>query len=370
MRKLLDKNKGITLVALVITIIILIILAGITISLILGEDGLIEKAKSGGNNYKNSAVEEQKILNSLNTQMDGLITGVVTNPEVNNESNNMTKRDVGEYHLLAEITTTDISNYEARINIKDNISNSDYDIWYNDHQNNAENFSGFDIVYDYPNWKVTSSGKGTLFYSLDAPDVVSEYTEFSNLEWGYGEYIHYYLYIYLDENEYICKMDFDEGTGEKVVKYSVNTETFTLPIPTKQGFEFTGWTGSNGDTPQINVTIAKGSYGDRSYKANWRKTYNVIAEITTYSTDGYEASVKVKDYINNTEDIYVYNTVNNEEGHDFGKFRLNYQWIWKIQKNGENNLKYNTTDYWKTYSDLSYIEWGYDEVVHYYIAEF
>ena len=39
------KNGGITLVALVITIIILIILAGVSINILLGENGMIAKAK-------------------------------------------------------------------------------------------------------------------------------------------------------------------------------------------------------------------------------------------------------------------------------------------------------------------------------------
>ncbi len=38
-------NKGITLIALVITIIILLILAGVAIRTITGEDGLIRKSK-------------------------------------------------------------------------------------------------------------------------------------------------------------------------------------------------------------------------------------------------------------------------------------------------------------------------------------
>lgn len=40
-----EKNNGITLIALVVTIVVLIILAGISISVILGENGLVEKAK-------------------------------------------------------------------------------------------------------------------------------------------------------------------------------------------------------------------------------------------------------------------------------------------------------------------------------------
>lgn len=38
-------NKGITLVALVVTIVVLLILAGISINLLLGENGIIKKRK-------------------------------------------------------------------------------------------------------------------------------------------------------------------------------------------------------------------------------------------------------------------------------------------------------------------------------------
>ena len=46
-KKILKNNKGITLVALVVTIVILLILAGITINLTLGNNGIIKKAKYG-----------------------------------------------------------------------------------------------------------------------------------------------------------------------------------------------------------------------------------------------------------------------------------------------------------------------------------
>jgi len=51
--------------------------------------------------------------------------------------------------------------------------------------------------------------------------------------------------------------------------YTVETETFTLNTPTWEHFNFTGWTGSNGDTPETTVTIEKGSIGDRTYTANY-----------------------------------------------------------------------------------------------------
>ena len=37
--------KGITLIALVITIVVLMILAGVSINTVLGDDGIIQKAK-------------------------------------------------------------------------------------------------------------------------------------------------------------------------------------------------------------------------------------------------------------------------------------------------------------------------------------
>ena len=43
--KKFDSNKGITLIALVVTIIVLIILAGITIGTLVSDDGVINKAK-------------------------------------------------------------------------------------------------------------------------------------------------------------------------------------------------------------------------------------------------------------------------------------------------------------------------------------
>lgn len=42
---MLKENKGVTLVALVITIIVLLILAGVTLSMVVGNNGLFKKAK-------------------------------------------------------------------------------------------------------------------------------------------------------------------------------------------------------------------------------------------------------------------------------------------------------------------------------------
>ena len=53
--------------------------------------------------------------------------------------------------------------------------------------------------------------------------------------------------------------------------YNIETSTFTLNNPTKDGYVFIGWTGSNGETRQTTVTVEKGSYGNKTYTANWGK---------------------------------------------------------------------------------------------------
>ena len=72
------QEKGITLVALVITIIVLIILAGISISIALGPGGLINKTTEGAEKYNSAAIEEQKQLDAVNATLDKYTTPATT----------------------------------------------------------------------------------------------------------------------------------------------------------------------------------------------------------------------------------------------------------------------------------------------------
>lgn len=74
-------EKGITLVALVITIVILIILATVTINIAFGEDGLIARAQQAKELTEQATKDEQEALNSLIDQYDSIISGNGTTPE-------------------------------------------------------------------------------------------------------------------------------------------------------------------------------------------------------------------------------------------------------------------------------------------------
>ena len=71
---------------------------------------------------------------------------------------------------------------------------------------------------------------------------------------------------------YTITYDLNAGTvaTENPETYTVRTESFTLNNPTKIGYVFTGWTGSNGSTPQTTVTIEKGTTGNLNYTANYQ----------------------------------------------------------------------------------------------------
>jgi type II secretory pathway pseudopilin PulG len=73
---MLKGQKGITLVALVITIIVLLILAGITISLTIGQGGILDTAQKAGQNYVQAAKDENSQLQDVYTTANGIVYNV------------------------------------------------------------------------------------------------------------------------------------------------------------------------------------------------------------------------------------------------------------------------------------------------------
>ena len=71
--KLVRVNAGITLIALVITVIVMLILAGVAINLTVGDNGIFKKSQEGAEIYKNSANNEATSLNSVDKEMGDLI---------------------------------------------------------------------------------------------------------------------------------------------------------------------------------------------------------------------------------------------------------------------------------------------------------
>ena len=78
------KMHGITLIALVVTIVVLLILAGITISLVFSENGIIAKAREAANKTNEVIINEQAQMNEVTAEMENMLNetgGSETTPE-------------------------------------------------------------------------------------------------------------------------------------------------------------------------------------------------------------------------------------------------------------------------------------------------
>ena len=72
---MLKNKKGITLVALVVTIVVLLILAGVSINLVLGNNGIIAKAKDAETKSAEASQNDLKGINGLVSEMEGALAG-------------------------------------------------------------------------------------------------------------------------------------------------------------------------------------------------------------------------------------------------------------------------------------------------------
>ena len=75
MLKKLNEKRGITLIALVVTIVVLLILAGVSISLVLDNNGIIGKSKEARDKYAKSRKNEQEDLENTSEWIDEQVTG-------------------------------------------------------------------------------------------------------------------------------------------------------------------------------------------------------------------------------------------------------------------------------------------------------
>ena len=69
------ENAGITLIAIVVTIVVLLILAGISINYVLGENGIVRKAQDARERTKEAKENDIQMLGDLDSEIDDIISG-------------------------------------------------------------------------------------------------------------------------------------------------------------------------------------------------------------------------------------------------------------------------------------------------------
>lgn len=127
----MKKEIGITLIALVITVIVLLILAGVTISTLIGENGLLSKA---GDAKSQSEIAEEKDIISIS-----VLQAQTENKQGNLEENNFSKalNQNSKEGNKASILTSDIESYTVKFQ-----SNRYYEVDKNGNIDYIENVTG------------------------------------------------------------------------------------------------------------------------------------------------------------------------------------------------------------------------------------
>ena len=97
------QEKGITLIALVVTIIILLILAGVTLNIALSDNGLFSKAKKAADDYNQKSIEEELQILFAEKQLDNYSNG----SSVKTDVTELLEEMIGG----KEITQDDINNF-------------------------------------------------------------------------------------------------------------------------------------------------------------------------------------------------------------------------------------------------------------------
>ena len=137
-------------------------------------------------------------------------------------------------------------------------------------------------AYNFKGWNTKADGTGTAYTDKQAV---------KNLTTTRDAVVT--LYAQWEAISYTITYDLADGalaTGdENPANYTVESAAITLKNPERDGYMFLGWTGTALTEATMTVTIAKGSTGNHSYTATWKKI--VLGDV---NDDGV---VDISDYI-------------------------------------------------------------------------
>ena len=112
-------EKGITLLALILTVVIMIILAAVTINVALGEGGLVDQAKWAAEQTANSTKSEHEQLDDVADQINDIIAGIGTGDtnstggeETNSVETNSVDTNTVDTNSVEETNTVDTNTIE------------------------------------------------------------------------------------------------------------------------------------------------------------------------------------------------------------------------------------------------------------------
>ena len=167
--------KGITLIALAVTIIILLILAGVSASLVIGNNGLFDKAKSTQKVQTIAGIKEALELEKVDIQVESKTVNLENYLE--QISNGKKNYDVSSKEKIDDKNAYITINDQYKFLLKDK-ENGDVEIIYEGVAVSGDlTLSSYEGTYTYPNsgsFEITNNASGgELTVNLDAPNIAT-----------------------------------------------------------------------------------------------------------------------------------------------------------------------------------------------------
>ena len=276
MEKIREKRheKGITFVALVVTIVTLLILAGVSISLIIGNNSLFDKAKSTQKVQTIAGIKEALELEKVDIQVESKTVNLENYLE--QISNGKKNYDLSSKEKLDDKNAYIIVNDQYKFLLKDK-ENGDVEITYEGVAVSGDlTLSSYEETYTYPNsgtFTVTNNvSGGELSVESDAPNIAT---------------------ASIKENTITVVPGTTAGKANIIVKSSANgdyAENKNIHIATVE----------NG-TISLSVTPYEGTYDGQAHNAITQVDVNPSDAKLEYSLDGNTYSETMPTITNTSE---------------------------------------------------------------------
>lgn len=160
----------------------------------------------------------------------------------------------------------------SAIAIQCNQTRTGCNLGFTDGEGHNLNFSG-----SIPNYTITSRGNNSV------------------ITWTFTPITYQITYDNIDDATFVTP---------NPATYNIETETFTLNRPSREGYTFLGWVGTDLPRATKEVTINRGSMGDRQYTAQWVEGVEPIFEVRNQNN-----TFIIKRDVTTTEQTVYYRTV-------------------------------------------------------------
>ena len=109
----MKNNKGITLIALVVTIIVLLILAGVSIAMLTGNNGILTQGRKAKTDTANAEIAEK-----INMELNAFKADILADGSIRTATWDSAKDNLTGYKFTNGSDTTELENAPTEGNIK------------------------------------------------------------------------------------------------------------------------------------------------------------------------------------------------------------------------------------------------------------